>query len=68
MSLFAGNIHLLGRSLDLFVCAGEPVSTIELEDTLLHHPGVEMAAVIGVPSADLGESARAFIVPRSSKW
>ncbi|XP_018495971.1 4-coumarate--CoA ligase 1 [Galendromus occidentalis] len=60
-----GNIHLLGGLLDMFVCAGEQISVIELEDLLLHHPAVEKAAVIGVPSAELGECARAFVVPRS---
>ncbi|OQR78155.1 4-coumarate--CoA ligase 1-like [Tropilaelaps mercedesae] len=58
-----GNIHVLDRTLDTFLCQGTRITPVELEDTLRHHPAVKMAVVVGVPVARAGEAARAFIVP-----
>jgi long-chain acyl-CoA synthetase len=36
----------------------------EIEEVLFEHPGVEEAAVVGVPHPYGGEIAKAFIVPK----
>lgn len=43
------------------------VPPAELEDLLLSHPGVQDAAVIGVPDQQAGELPRAFVVRRDPK-
>lgn len=37
---------------------------MEMEDVVMLHPGVKMAAVVGVPDVKFGQAARAFIVPK----
>jgi acyl-CoA synthetase (AMP-forming)/AMP-acid ligase II len=45
----------------IFLCVNQ-VAPAELEALLLTHPGVQDAAVIGVPDEKAGELPRAFIV------
>jgi acyl-CoA synthetase (AMP-forming)/AMP-acid ligase II len=40
------------------------VSSLEVEDTLLQHPSVAFAAVVGLPDAYWGEAVAAFVVAR----
>ena len=53
-----------GRSDDVIISAGWTMSALEIEQTLLAHPGVAEAAVVGVPDALRGQVPKAFIVPR----
>ena len=62
-----GYIFLAGRAKDFIKRGGEMISPEEVEQTLLSHPGVEEAAVIGVPDLEWGEEVRAVVVRRSEQ-
>jgi acetyl-CoA synthetase len=57
-----GYIYHAGRADDVIISAGWTMSAVEIENTLLKHPNVQEAAVIGVPDATRGQVAKAFIV------
>jgi acetyl-CoA synthetase len=57
-----GYVHHAGRSDDVIISAGWTMSAVEIEDTLLKHPDVREAAVVGVPDAQRGLVAKAYIV------
>ncbi|CAM3616474.1 Fatty-acid-CoA ligase [Bordetella sputigena] len=57
-----GRMRMVGRLKDLFRVGGENVAPAEVEEVLHGHPAVQMAQVIGVPDARLGEVAGAFIL------
>ncbi len=50
-----------GRRDDLIKSAGYRIGPAEVEDTLVAHPAVEEAAVVGVPDAARGQTVKAFI-------
>jgi acetyl-CoA synthetase len=51
-----------GRADDVIISAGWTIGAIEVEDTLLKHPAVREAAVIGVPDPVRGQVVKAFVV------
>jgi acetyl-CoA synthetase len=51
-----------GRADDVIISAGWTIGAVEVEDTLLKHPAVREAAVIGVPDTTRGQVVKAFIV------
>ena len=55
-------IYLAGRAKDFIKRGGEMVSPEEVEQTLMSHPGVADAAIIGVPDPEWGEEVRAVVV------
>ena len=59
-----GGFHrIVGRqSMDIIKTGGFKVGAGEVEAALLDHPGVQEAAVIGVPDDDLGQRIVAFVV------
>jgi acetyl-CoA synthetase len=57
-----GYFHHAGRSDDVIISAGWTMSAVEIEDTLLKHPDVREAAVIGVADEVRGQVAKAFVV------
>lgn len=57
-----GYFHHAGRSDDAIISAGWTMSAVEIEDTLLKHPDVREAAVVGVADAQRGLIPKAFIV------
>ena len=59
-----GFLYVADRLKDMIVTGGENVYSIEVERVLFMHPSVREAAVIGIPSAQWGESVHAVIVPR----
>ncbi len=59
-----GFFYIAGRSKDMFISGGVNVYPAEIEAELLLHPGVQDAAVLGVPHETWGESGVAFVVPR----
>jgi acetyl-CoA synthetase len=57
-----GYFYHAGRADDVIISAGWTMSAVEIENTLLKHPDVREAAIIGVPDATRGQVAKAFIV------
>jgi fatty acid CoA ligase FadD36 len=62
-----GGMHrIVGReSVDLIKSGGYRVGAGEIETSLLGHPGVQEAAVVGLPDEDLGQRIVAFVVGSS---
>lgn len=56
-----GFIRIVGRKRERILRGGFSVFPQEIETVLLSHPAVAEAAVIGVPSLDLGEEVNAFV-------
>ena len=56
-----GYIQLKDRSKDIIISGGENISSIEVEDTLLKHPAVMLAAVVARPDEKWGETPCAFV-------
>jgi fatty-acyl-CoA synthase len=56
-----GYIELRDRAKDVIISGGENISTIEVEQVLLRHPGVLEVAVVGVPDERWGEVPKAFV-------
>jgi len=54
-----------GRSDDVIISAGWTMSAVEIENTLLTHPAIAEAAVIGVPDDLRGQVARAYVLLRT---
>jgi acetyl-CoA synthetase len=57
-----GYFYHAGRTDDAIISAGWTMSAIEIESTLLKHPDIHEAAVIGVADSLRGQVAKAFIV------
>ena len=59
-----GYIILRGRKKEMYLQGGYNVYPVEVENLLVKHPKVLMAAGIGVPDPVLGEVGRYYIVPQ----
>ncbi len=59
-----GYLRLRGRKKDMIITGGYTVFPQEIEDKLIKHPNIQLAAVCGVPDPVLGETGRAYIVPQ----
>jgi long-chain acyl-CoA synthetase len=62
-----GFLHLTGRKKDLIIVAGEKVAPREVEETLMAHPAVAEAAVIGKTDPARGEVVIAFVTVREGR-
>ena len=63
----AGMHRIVGReSVDLIKSGGYRIGAGEIETVLLGHPGVQEAAVVGLPDQDLGQRIVAFVVGSGS--
>lgn len=60
-----GYCYVVGRKKDMFISGGENVYPAEVEQCLRGCPGVDDAAVIGVPDEKWGEVGKAFLVLKS---
>jgi len=58
----AGNLRITDRKKDMFIVGGFNAYPAEIELTLVQHPAVSQAAVIGMPDERLGEVGHAFVV------
>jgi carnitine-CoA ligase len=61
-----GRIYLEGRLKDMIRRSGENIAAREVEDVLLAHPAVRLAAVVGVPDEIRGEEVKAYVVAPGS--
>jgi acetyl-CoA synthetase len=57
-----GYIHYVGRDDDVITSAGYRIGPGEIEDCLMTHPAVALAAVIGVPDPVRTEAVKACVV------
>lgn len=60
-----GYIRFVGRDDDVITSSGYRIGPSEIEDCLLRHPAVALAAVVGKPDALRTEIVKAFIVPKA---
>ncbi len=60
-----GYVFFVGRDDDVITSSGYRIGPGEIEDCLLRHPAVSIAAAVGAPDEIRGEIVRAFIVPRA---
>ena len=59
-----GNLYIVDRLKELIKYKGAQVAPAELEATLLTHPGIADAAVIGIADEEAGELPKAFVVKK----
>ncbi|QNS08249.1 long-chain-fatty-acid--CoA ligase [Streptomyces xanthii] len=59
-----GYLYIVDRKKDMIIRGGYNVYPREIEEVLHEHPAVAMAAVLGVPHAELGEEVTAVVVLR----
>ena len=57
-----GYFHFVGRDDDVITSSGYRIGPTEIEDCLIKHPAVALAAVVGKPDAVRTEIVKAFIV------
>lgn len=57
-----GFYYIVDRSKDLIIRGGFNVYPREVEEVLMTHPDVSLAAVIGVPHESHGEEVKAFVI------
>jgi long-chain acyl-CoA synthetase len=60
-----GYFFIVDRKKDMILRGGYNVYPRELEEVLMTHPAVSLAAVIGLPHASLGQEVKAFIIRKS---
>jgi long-chain acyl-CoA synthetase len=57
-----GFYYIVDRSKDMIIRGGFNVYPREVEEVLMTHPAVSLAAVIGVPDSSHGEEVKAFVI------
>lgn len=62
-----GFLFVTGRKKEMIIIAGEKAYPREIEETLLRHPGVAEAAVMGKKDPSRGEVIVAFVSPREGQ-
>jgi long-chain acyl-CoA synthetase len=56
-----GFYFVVDRAKDMILRGGENVYCVEIENCLADHPGIDEAAIVGVPDAELGERVKAIV-------
>jgi fatty-acyl-CoA synthase len=59
-----GYLQITDRSKDVIKSGGEWISSVDLENLAVAHPGVAMAAVIGIPHPKWDERPLLVVVPK----
>ncbi|WP_020406804.1 long-chain-fatty-acid--CoA ligase [Hahella ganghwensis] len=57
-----GYIFIVDRVKDMIIRGGYNVYPRELEETILEHPAISLAAVVGIPDDQYGEEVKAFVI------
>lgn len=60
-----GYFWFVGRADDIIKTSGHRIGPFEVESSLLRHPAIAEAAVIGIPEPTIGELVKAFVVLKS---
>jgi acyl-CoA ligase (AMP-forming) (exosortase A-associated) len=60
-----GFLYFMGRRDAMIKSSGFRISPTEVEEALLQSGGLQLAAVIGIPDEMLGQTIKAFVVPRN---
>jgi long-chain acyl-CoA synthetase len=58
-----GYYAIVDRTKDMIIRGGFNVYPREVEEVLMTHPAVSLAAVVGVPHGSYGEEVKAYVVP-----
>ena len=58
-----GFYYIVDRAKDMIIRGGFNVYPREIEEVLMTHPDVSMAAVVGVPHDTHGEEVKVFLIP-----
>lgn len=62
-----GFVFVVDRLKDMIISGGENVYSSEVENALAQHPAVAASAVIGIPSAEWGETVHAVVVVKAGE-
>jgi len=62
-----GFFYIVDRLKDMVIRGGYNIYPREIEEMLMTHPAVSLAAVVGVPHQQHGEEVKAFIVPKEKE-
>ena len=54
-------VQITDRAKDIIISGGENISSVEVEGVLMHHPAVNLAAVVAKPDETWGEIPCAFV-------
>ncbi len=59
-----GYFYIVGRKKEMIIVGGFNIYPQEVESVLYEHPDIKEAAVASIPSVELDETIKAFIVPK----
>lgn len=59
-----GYFFIVDRIKDMIIRGGFNVYPREIEEVLMTHPDISLAAVIGVPHQEYGEEIKAYVIPQ----
>ncbi|MHB1127488.1 MAG: class I adenylate-forming enzyme family protein [Bacillota bacterium] len=59
-----GYLTIQGRTKEMYISGGYNIYPREVEEVLMKHPDVILAACVGVPDDIWGEKGRAYIIPK----
>lgn len=60
-----GYFYIVDRTKDMIIRGGFNVYPREIEEVLMAHPDISLAAVVGTPHEEYGEEIKAFVIPRA---
>ncbi len=62
-----GYFYIVDRTKDMIIRGGFNVYPREIEEVLVTHPDLSLAAVIGIPDEEYGEEVVAYVIPKVGK-